>query len=110
MELQQIPKSAHSTLQEEGNLVGDTLYLRRTRSQHVDPSHVLSASEPTIPMHCYMVQYFDPHTYSEVVVNPLWEEAIQEEHDSLLENHTWDLVPLPPGRKLVNGSIGSREK
>jgi hypothetical protein len=26
---------------------------------------------------------------------------MQEMHDSLLENQTWDLVPLPPGRKLV---------
>jgi hypothetical protein len=48
-----------------------------------------------------MVQYSDPHTYIEVVGNPLWEEAMYEEHDSLLENQTWDLVPLPPGRKLV---------
>jgi hypothetical protein len=26
---------------------------------------------------------------------------MQEEHDSLLENQTWDLVPLQLGRKLV---------
>jgi hypothetical protein len=67
----------------------------------VDPSHVFSASESVMPMHCYMVQSSDPHTYSEVVGNPLWKEAMQEEHESLLENQTWDLVPLPPGRKLV---------
>jgi hypothetical protein len=35
------------------------------------------------------------------VGNPLWEASMQEEYDSLLENQTWDLVPLPPGRKLV---------
>ena len=68
----------------------------------MDPSHVLSTSEPTIPMHFYMVQSSDPHTYSEVVGNPLWEASMQEEHDSLLENQTWDLVPLPRGRKLVS--------
>jgi hypothetical protein len=54
-----------------------------------------------MPMHFYMVQSSDPHTYSEVVGNPLWEETMQEDHDSLLENQYWDLVPLPPGRKLV---------
>jgi hypothetical protein len=27
--------------------------------------------------------------------------AMQEEYKSLLENQTWDLVPLPLGRKLV---------
>jgi poly-D-alanine transfer protein DltD len=26
---------------------------------------------------------------------------MQEEYNSLLENQTWDLVPLPSGRKLV---------
>jgi hypothetical protein len=48
-----------------------------------------------------MVQYFDPHIYSEAMGNPLWEAAMEKEYDSLLENQTWDLVPLPPGRKLV---------
>jgi hypothetical protein len=50
-ELQQIPKWAQSTLQAAGNLAGDPLDSRMTRSQHVDPSHVLSTSEPTMPMH-----------------------------------------------------------
>jgi hypothetical protein len=26
---------------------------------------------------------------------------MQKEYNSLLENQTWDLVPLPSGRKLV---------
>jgi hypothetical protein len=60
LELQHMPKWAQSTLQEIGNLAGDPLDLRRTRSHHVDPSHVLSNFEPTMPMHCYMVQYYDP--------------------------------------------------
>jgi hypothetical protein len=52
-------------------------------------------------MHYYMVQSFDLQTYSEAVGNPLWEATMQEEYDSLIENQTWDMVPLPPGRKLV---------
>jgi hypothetical protein len=96
-----MPKWAQSTLQEAGKLVGDPLDSRRTRSQHVDPSHVLSYSKPMFPMHFYMVQYSDPHNYNEVVGNALWEATMQEEHDSLLENQTWDLVPLPLGRKIV---------
>ncbi len=32
----------------------------------------------------------------------LWKEAAQKEYDSLLENETWDLVPLPKGRKTVD--------
>jgi hypothetical protein len=71
-----MPKWEQSTLQEEGNLAGDPLDSRRTRSQHVEPSHVLSASETMMPMHFYMVQSSDPHTYSEVVGNPLWEVSM----------------------------------
>jgi hypothetical protein len=47
-----------------------------------------------------MVQYFDPQIYSEALGNPLWEASVQEEYESLLENHTWDMVPLPPARKI----------
>jgi hypothetical protein len=52
-------------------------------------------------MHCYMVKCSDIETYSNAMGNPLWEETMQEEYESLLENQTWDLVPLPLGRKLV---------
>jgi hypothetical protein len=71
-----MPKWAHSTLQAIGNLTGDPLDSRRTRSQHVNPPHVFLASEPGIPMHCYMVQSSDPHTYCEVVGNPLWKTSM----------------------------------
>ena len=30
-----------------------------------------------------------------------WDAAMNEEYRSLLTNDTWDLVPLPKGRKLV---------
>ena len=30
-----------------------------------------------------------------------WQAAMQEEMDSLLQNKTWDLVPLPPNRKAL---------
>jgi hypothetical protein len=91
---------AQFTLQEVGILVGNPFYLKRTQSQHEDPSHVLLASEPVIPMHCYMVQYVDMHTYNKVVGNPLWKEAMQKEYDSLLKNQTWHLVRLPLGRNI----------
>ena len=50
--------------------------------------------------------------------NPFWEAAMDEEYNALMENQTWDLVPLPKGRKLfrckwifrtkmaANGEIG----
>jgi hypothetical protein len=47
-----------------------------------------------------MVQSSDPHTYIKVVGNPLWKEAMHEEYDSLPNNQTWNLVPLPPKRNI----------
>ena len=32
----------------------------------------------------------------------MWKEAIESEIDSILHNHTWELVDLPPGCKLVS--------
>jgi hypothetical protein len=96
LKLQNMPKKAQFTLQATGTLVGNPLDSRRTQSQHEEPSDVLSASEPAMPMHSYMVRYSDPHTYSQHVGNPLWEEAMQKDYDSLLKNQTWYLVPLPP--------------
>ncbi|TYJ99723.1 ty1-copia retrotransposon protein [Cucumis melo var. makuwa] len=42
----------------------------------------------------------DPKTYQEVlnsVESNMWKEAIKSELDSLVMNHTWDLVDLPMG-------------
>jgi hypothetical protein len=41
-----------------------------------------------------------PKSHSEAVGNPLWEVAIDEEYSTLMDNNTWDLVPLPKGRKI----------
>jgi hypothetical protein len=49
--LQQMPKKAQTTLQAEGNLVGNPLDSRMNQSQHEEPSHVLSTSELAMPMH-----------------------------------------------------------
>ncbi|KAH7844842.1 hypothetical protein Vadar_032277 [Vaccinium darrowii] len=44
----------------------------------------------------------EPRTYKEAVScpeGPLWKEAIKSEIDSIIQNHTWELVDLPPGSK-----------
>ena len=43
----------------------------------------------------------DPETFAEASGHPDWDIAMNEEYRSLMENDTWDLVPLPKGRKLV---------
>jgi hypothetical protein len=95
-----MPKKAQFTLQETCILAGNPLDSRRTRSQHEEPSHVLSASEPVMPMHFYMVQSSNSQLYSEDMGNPLWKSAIQREYDTLLKNQTSHLVPLPPEKNV----------
>ena len=51
-----------------------------------------------------MAQVFenhDPETFVEASGNPDWDATMDEEYRSLMVNDTWDLVPLPKGRKLV---------
>ena len=42
----------------------------------------------------------EPQTFKEAVNSIeglVWKEAIKREIDSILHNHTWELVNLPPG-------------
>eukprot|EP00253_Pinus_taeda_P007153 PITA_07153 len=41
-----------------------------------------------------------PKWVCEYLGHPYWEVTMNEEYHSLLANDTWDLVPLPKGRKL----------
>jgi hypothetical protein len=43
----------------------------------------------------------DPQQFSDIVGIPKWDAAMIEEYSSLMKNHTWDLVSLPKGQKLV---------
>ena len=47
----------------------------------------------------------EPQTYKEAVNSTkglMWKEAIQSEIDSILQNHTWELVDLPLGCKPLS--------
>lgn len=43
----------------------------------------------------------DPQKFSEAKWHPKWDCAMEEEYSSLMRNNTWDLYPLPKGRKMV---------
>ncbi|GKB43767.1 zinc finger, CCHC-type containing protein, partial [Tanacetum coccineum] len=46
----------------------------------------------------------EPTSYQEAVTSSegkQWKEAIKSEIESILQNHTWELVDLPPGCKLL---------
>jgi hypothetical protein len=43
----------------------------------------------------------DPDTFAEASGHLDWDTTMNEEYHYLMENDTWDLVPLPKGGKLV---------
>lgn len=57
--------------------------------------------------HCAfsMMDTYEPRTFQEAMESPnaqKWWDASQAEYNSLIENETWELVPLPEGRKKVS--------
>jgi histone deacetylase 1/2 len=43
----------------------------------------------------------EPSTIDEALSDPKWVTAMDAEHQALLRNHTWHLVPPPKGRNNV---------
>lgn len=44
----------------------------------------------------------EPNSYSHVVTNPNWCEALSKKIQALEDNGTWILTKLPPGRKAID--------
>ena len=44
----------------------------------------------------------EPQSFNEAMStpeSPMWKEAVNSEIESIMQNHTWELVDLPPGSK-----------
>ena len=56
----------------------------------------------------------EPATVQEAVNHPergkQWEKAIKDEVNSLIKNHTWDLVPRPRNRQIVTNKFAFKHK
>lgn len=46
-------------------------------------------------------EYTEPRSYLEASKNSKWVEAMDKELKALSQNHTWDVVSLPPGKKPI---------
>jgi hypothetical protein len=44
-----------------------------------------------------------PTTVRSALADPQWRRAMEAEYEALQANHTWDLVPSPPGANVVTG-------
>jgi len=96
MDNENIHNETHNELvQEEPNQSEDEeIEPRRSKRARVEKSFGPD-------FYTYMVEK-EPDSYHEAVTSvegPQWKEAIKSEIDSILQNHTWELVDLPPGCK-----------
>jgi hypothetical protein len=44
----------------------------------------------------------EPFSYKEAILDPLWHQAMDEELSVFHKTDTWDLVPLPFGKSVVD--------
>ena len=53
--------------------------------------------------HCYfaLATLYESHTYREAHIDPLWQQTMNEELDTLHKDHTWDMVNLLPSQSVV---------
>eukprot|EP00253_Pinus_taeda_P022921 PITA_22921 len=87
----QLLKRVHATRDAAGALTHDPTDQTRTRSQFNRASSLLAQA----------LANYDIDTFAEASGHPNWDAGMNEEYHSLLANDTWDLVPLPKGRRLV---------
>ena len=58
------------------------------------------------PANALLLEPYIPINYNDAVSCPeseKWKAAIQDEYNSIIENKTWDIVPLPENRKAIKG-------
>ncbi|KAL4366882.1 hypothetical protein GQ457_05G017780 [Hibiscus cannabinus] len=61
--------------------------------QNVSPKHLSYVSNVEILK--------EPKTYNQAILHDSWKTAMKEEIIALENNHTWDLVSLPPGKQTI---------
>ena len=96
-----LPTWAQQTLSFVGGNIGNPNDPRRTRSDFQRAGIALSFPDYFLSKSCYLMISSDTKSYYHAWKAPIWKAAMDEEMSSLQKNTTWELVSLPPGRKLV---------
>ena len=85
------------TIQSAGELARNPRDHRRTRSQF---ESALSIKDPCFDNKYFLMVESYEKTYEYSCEYPIWKTSMKEEFHLLQKNDTWDLVILPPRRKL----------
>jgi len=43
----------------------------------------------------------EPQTYDQAASHPGWQQAMHQELQALEQTKTWEIVPLPPGKRSI---------
>ena len=78
----------------------------KVQEQHTEPrkGSRIKKSKNFGPNFISFMTLGEPQTYKEAMTSPealSWKEAINSEVESILQNHTWELVDIPPGSKPI---------
>jgi hypothetical protein len=85
-----LPRWVHSNQEVTSDLVGDISYQIITRSYFQQYFSLLAQ----------VLETHDPETFAKASGYPDWDTPMNEECHSLMENDTWDILPLLKGTKL----------
>ena len=96
-----LPTWAKQTLSFAGDNIGNPYDPRRTRFDFQREGIALSCHDSLMSKNCYLMIILDPKSYYHARKYPRWQASMDKEFNSLRKNATWELVSLPPGRKLV---------
>ncbi|GJP42562.1 hypothetical protein CLOM_g2115 [Closterium sp. NIES-68] len=80
---------------------------------HGEAGSVVEQIEEDEIAHCYWAPIPEPKTREEALNGPngeKWKASEDEEFGSLIENETWDLCDLPPGKKAITSKMIYRHK
>ena len=75
-----------------------------TRTPLYPLSHYLSFNRLSTPYQLFLTHIESdsiPHRLADDITSPLWKAEMDEEMQSLLKNQTWEIDPLPFGKKAV---------
>jgi hypothetical protein len=90
--------------EEQEQIESKTLEVRQSTHERRPPAwHSEYVTESNIA-YCLLTEDGEPSTFHEAIKSTdvsMWMTAMQEEIETLNKNNTWDLVPLPQGRKTI---------
>ncbi|KAK8943245.1 hypothetical protein KSP39_PZI009083 [Platanthera zijinensis] len=75
--------------------------VRACREQPLYVSSYQGLSASHMALHSTLDRYRLPSTVAEAKAHPGWVASMHDELNALQQNHTWDLVPLPSGKKEI---------